>query len=133
MTDVSRVREHPSPREGHRRIVRQQRSFRDLLAYVWTRSAFYRDYYHSRGIREDHLGRTWCSSDMRTAYVAQSTGQISLNYPISQMSPNASTAPTSRSIGHDMGYRASRICSHSWVKPICRADPRSAGRTCQAI
>jgi hypothetical protein len=32
MTDVSRAREHPSPREGHRRIVRQQRSFRDLLA-----------------------------------------------------------------------------------------------------
>lgn len=55
MSEASRAMEHSSPREGHERIVRQKRSFRDLLAYVWEHSAFYRDYYQSHRIRERHL------------------------------------------------------------------------------
>lgn len=33
----------------------QQRSFRTLLADIWQHSAWYREYYHSHGIRADHL------------------------------------------------------------------------------
>jgi amino acid adenylation domain-containing protein len=56
MTDLSRaIIDQPSQEACERVLQYQQRSFQDLLTYVWKHSSFYRDYYQSYGIREDDL------------------------------------------------------------------------------
>jgi phenylacetate-coenzyme A ligase PaaK-like adenylate-forming protein len=56
MTDFSRVVLNQSLHGAHERILQnQRRSFQDLLVYVWKHSTFYRDYYHSHGIRENNI------------------------------------------------------------------------------
>ena len=56
MQDVPGPHANPSSRGIHVQLLQSQRQrFRTLLAYIWRHSTFYRDYYRSHGIQDDHL------------------------------------------------------------------------------
>jgi phenylacetate-coenzyme A ligase PaaK-like adenylate-forming protein len=56
MADLSGAVANQSSQQARERIVRRQRqSFRELLAFAWKHSSFYRDFYQSHGIREEDL------------------------------------------------------------------------------
>ena len=55
MQDVPAPPANPSSRVHVPLLPSQRQRFRTLLAYIWQHSAFYRDYYRSHGIQDDHL------------------------------------------------------------------------------
>ena len=56
MQEVPGPGAHPPSRGVHASLLPSQRQrYRALLAYIWQHSAFYRDYYRSHGIQDDHL------------------------------------------------------------------------------